>query len=452
METNFHDYFKSKIMVASKKNLSFILIGFYLLLLMLFFILNQKYNFFTSISLFLLPVVVILIFLYPEIGLNLMISEPALYFILPVLPIAEGFRRAAIVSFAFLIIIFAFSYSLYRNPQIINNLYYLIKEPIYLLLILLGVVLLISVLRLPFAFSEYGYVKFFSYLLLSLLPSFSLLFINQSEKLKRFIYFFIFFIFLFFLYVSFRIMLEGVENVLEHEAIPYRLGFSLSVITFGRWAGIGILSLFILFFAERNRLVKILSFLSIPLFLYLLLLSGTRGAIFSLLVCLFIFFFLKTKSLKEKIFFVSLFIFLFFIFYSLLPPMITERLTYLEDESALNRLEGLSLAFQKFWESPLLGTGLGSFPYYNYNLVYPHNIFAEFACETGFLGLIPFILYIFFCFKKAFKKLQEKNIISLFPAFLFVYMFIHSQFSSDIGNNFLLFFAGAFLALKGEER
>lgn len=436
-------------MIVSKRNLNFILVGFFIFLI-LFFILNQNYNFLTSFSLFLIPIAIFLIFLYPEIGLNLMITEPILYFLLPILPVAEGFRRAAVIIFVFLILILAFLYSIYKKPKIINNLSYLIKEPIYLLLILIGVVLFISVLRLPFAFSEYGYVKFFSYLLLSLLPSLGLLFINENKKLKRFIYFFIFFLSIFFIYVLFKILLEGLENVLENEIIPYRLGFSLSVVTFGRWAGIGILSLFLLFFIEKNRIIKIFSFVLIPLLLYLLLLSGTRGAIFALFVCLFIFFFLKIRNLKEKIIFLFLFILLFFIFYSLLPTILAERLTYFQDESSINRLEALSLAFKNFLDSPIFGKGLGSFPYYTYNFIYPHNIFAEFACETGFLGLIPFIIYIILCLKKIFKKFQEKSLISLFPVFLFIYTFVHSQFSFDIGNNFLLFFAGAFLTLKGE--
>ncbi|MEO0096944.1 MAG: O-antigen ligase family protein [candidate division WOR-3 bacterium] len=437
-------------MIASKKRVNLLFMGFFIFLLLLFFILNQKYNLLISFSLFLIPIAIVLIFFYPEIGLNLMITEPLLYFILPILPIAEGFKRAGIVIFVFLILILAFLYSIYKKPQIINNLSYLIKEPIYLLLILIGITLFISVLRLPFAFSEYGYVKFFSYLLLSLVPSFSLLLIKEDKKLKRFIYFLIFFLSIFFIYTLFRILSEGLENVLENEIIPYRLGFSLSVVTFGRWAGIGVFSLFLLFFTEKNRLVKILSFILIPLLLYLLLLSGTRGAILALFVCLFIFFFLKIKNLKEKIIFVLLFIFLFFIFYSLLPTMITERLTYFQDESSVNRLEAFSLAFKNFLDSPIIGKGLGSFPYYTYNFIYPHNIFTEFASETGFLGLIPFIIYILICFKKVFKKFQEKSLVSLFPAFLFIYTFIHSQFSFDIGNNFLLFFAGGFLALKGD--
>ncbi|MCX7836650.1 MAG: O-antigen ligase family protein [candidate division WOR-3 bacterium] len=438
-------------MIVEKRNLNLIFVGFFIFLLFLFFILNQKYNFLTSFSLFLIPIAIILIFFYPEIGLNLMISEPILYFILPLLPITEGLRRASLVIFLFLLLIFAFLYSIYKNPKIVNNLSYLIKEPIYLLLILIGISLFISVLRLPFALSEYGYVKFFSYLLLSLLPSFSLLFINENKKLERFIYFFILFLSIFFIYALFRILLEGLENVLENETIPYRLGFSLSVITFGRWAGIGVFSLFLLFFMGKNRLIKILSFILIPLLLYLLLLSGTRGAILALIVSLFIFFFLKIKNLKEKVVFIFFFILLFFIFYSFLPTMLAERLFYFQDESSINRLEAFSLAFKNFLDSPIFGKGLGSFPYYAYNFIYPHNIFAEFASETGFLGLIPFIIFLILCFKKVFKKLQEKSLFSLFSAFLFIYTFIHSQFSLDIGSNFLLFFAGALLALKGED-
>lgn len=439
-------------MVVKRNTLNFFLIIFFFFISFLFFFIAQKYHFQISLLIFLLPFFLLFIFFYPEIGLNFILNEPLLYFILPILPIAEGFRRASFTIFIFFLLLIAFIYRIVKNPKVINHFISQLKKPLFILLAIIGLSLFISVSRLPLAFSEYGYVKFFSFLLLAFLPSLALLFFSNEEKrLERFIFAFAFFTFFFFVYANFLIMKEGIENFLEKEAIPYRLGFSLSCVVFGRWAGIGVLLAFLLFITTPNKLVKVIAFLFLPVLLYLLLLSATRGAILALAITLFIFLFLRLKNFKEKIALILLFIFLFFIFYSLIPSIIRERLTYFEDESALNRLEFIGLAFQNFFSSPLLGKGLGTFPYYNYHALYPHNIFAEFACETGFLGLIPFLLFIFFAFKEMFKRLKVKEITSLFPAFLFLYLFVSSQFSFDIGNNFLLFFAGIFLSLKGEK-
>ena len=436
-------------MVVKRNTLNFFLVILFLFISFLFFFIAQKYNYQISLFAILLPFLLIFLFFYSEIGLNFILNEPLLYFILPILPIAEGFKRASLALFTFLILLIAFVYQLVKEPRIINHFISQLKKPLFILLVIIGITLFISVIRLPLAFSEYGYVKFFSFLLLAFLPCLALLFFGGDEKrLKRFIFSFALFIFLFFVYANFLIMKEGIENFLEKETIPYRLGFSLSCVVFGRWAGIGILLSLLLFITVRNKLVKIIVLLFLPILLYLLLLSATRGAILAVGITLFTFFFLKLKNFKEKLALIILFTFLFFIFYSFIPSIIKERLTYFEDESALNRLEFIGLAFQNFFSSPLLGKGLGTFPYYNYHALYPHNIFAEFACETGFFGLIPFLFFIIFAFKEMLKKLRAKEITSLFPAFLFLYLFIQSQFSFDIGNNYLLFFAGIFLSLK----
>ena len=85
------------------------------------------------------------------------------------------------------------------------------------------------------------------------------------------------------------------------------------------------------------------------------------------------------------------------------------------------RLQLDSLAVQKFVQSPIIGTGLGTSPLYhrdsssNYALTFQpiHNIYLLVLAETGVLGEIIFLILLFWAWKKA-GKYQSVLLVVLF--------------------------------------
>lgn len=206
-----------------------------------------------------------------------------------------------------------------------------------------------------------------------------------------------------------------------------------------------------LIFASKKLFVKYLSSQLFFLANILLLLSGSRGAIFSNIVaiCVLIIHYTRVcKHVKVKHLLLIVLILFgsmlgFFILSTLTPiiNLITFIYNYRILQSTIKNLylsgrERIYYSAIELWQKkPFFGSGLNSFEIMGYG-IYPHNIFLEILVETGILGFLIFcstILYFIFTTIKYRFNLHWPSIASVFLYFL------SSQVSGDIYDSRALF-------------
>jgi O-antigen ligase len=168
----------------------------------------------------------------------------------------------------------------------------------------------------------------------------------------------------------------------------------------------------------------------------LVLMSGSRGALFSLLCAAFVYFGTERMALLRR---VVLFLLLSCIcggvlFYSSLGQramaIFQERVLRqtLELRYASGRTDLGQVAYEMGKEHPVLGAGLASFPVYA-NAPYAHNIILETFSETGTVGVVllclPFLVFAGFLLKR-WRQVDRTTFCAFIAALL------HAQFSGDL--------------------
>lgn len=118
------------------------------------------------------------------------------------------------------------------------------------------------------------------------------------------------------------------------------------------------------------------------------------------------------------------------------------------DDGINTRAELITTAIKSFQAHPIFGEGLGGFSRY-FPQYYPHNVFAELACETGLVGL-SLLLAVLLRAARAFSR--EHTMLVL----LFVQGFGYALFSGGLPSNpeyFLMYavLTGSFLAAANSE-
>lgn len=119
--------------------------------------------------------------------------------------------------------------------------------------------------------------------------------------------------------------------------------------------------------------------------------------------------------------------------WSWIPQVSRDRLLHsnLEATSISARLELYRLATNAFLDNPLFGVGFGAFQERTgAAFVYPHNIFAEVAAETGLAGLVGLLILLISVFKTFQSKLPTCESVTL--VMLLVLYLTKSLFSSDL--------------------
>ena len=188
---------------------------------------------------------------------------------------------------------------------------------------------------------------------------------------------------------------------------------------FGAWLCI-ILPLCLIFLLEKNKhnLRKFLLFLLCLSFVYMIVLTSSRGAILSIFITIFLF----TKSIRDKLFILSSLFSLpiFFkviadlslnsksIIFNFLPYELIKKvfLINFSDLDHFPRIEIWIKSLELIKSNPIVGYGAGSFKilYDNLNgafgeIQHSHNIFLEIAINHGLpSSLIIFSLIIFITF------------------------------------------------------
>ena len=177
------------------------------------------------------------------------------------------------------------------------------------------------------------------------------------------------------------------------------------------------------------------------------LISGGRGAfVFIIFITIYIVWSLKSKFKKHNLsFFVillsvgAIFILLasfFDIWNSTGLQRVTENLYHDEEREIL-----FKRAKEAFWESPIIGQGLGSV-WYTVGY-YSHNILMDMLAETGIIGTAFFAYVLIKTFFILYRKTSQNNIFVLF-SLIFLGALVKNAFSGYYLGAYKLFMMCSF--------
>jgi|26BtaG_2_1085354.scaffolds.fasta_scaffold03053_6 O-antigen ligase len=200
-------------------------------------------------------------------------------------------------------------------------------------------------------------------------------------------------------------------------------------------------------FAQSRRLSKPMAVLAISTSLFLIISSGSRGAIISILVALLYLFLKNVRNNFKAIVSISVLLTtILVVFYDKIIELpLYSRLLAVPSALGLNlggnnieaefanatddtRIDIASTAFGAFLSSPIFGNGINTFSYFS-EFVYTHNSYLEILFSQGLFGIIlygSFILYSLMDRSKNEKVFFKKLVRS--KKFVIIY-FIFAGFS-----------------------
>jgi O-antigen ligase len=221
-------------------------------------------------------------------------------------------------------------------------------------------------------------------------------------------------------------------------AITDRLNgnIAISTITFGN-IGVTLFCLAIHVFSI-NRLFRILSAFAITLSIFTVIISGSRGPILALFICIITAILFRNIQKRFSFIFPLFILGLFVILSSYIISLIGlfssasagRILLTLTDGDSGGRDGYFPVAIDQFLKSPLLGgsfvldDGVGKGDY-------PHNIFLEGLMTFGIFGGIILFVFSYLGFKLSFKLLYLNN-KNKWLAFLFFQFFLYSCLSGAL--------------------
>jgi O-antigen ligase len=316
------------------------------------------------------------------------------------------------------------------------------KNYLFLFLIFFIMLFALNIIIVGVTNGAYSEAKIKGFLLYSVGTSFYIIAIVNKQNLiwaKKFLWY----LCLFFLIISSYNYLK--YNILyTSEVMKLSIGYISASFIFG--------AIFLYVFFEKLMFQGEKTYLFLlPILLFFMLLSGSRGPLASLLMTLSMYFFM-TFNKKNIIFAVLILVFaIFFININ----------TYFSIDSLVNRFPGFariyystteyyesgmqtkyissgreyfySKAIKEFYSRPIFGVGIGTDEIPG---SYAHNSFLEIASQLGFFALFIFTLIIGIWVFQFYRS--EKKRISKFRIFkyLFLYFLFHSLFSGSIFFNY----------------
>lgn len=200
---------------------------------------------------------------------------------------------------------------------------------------------------------------------------------------------------------------------------------------------IGVISLLPLFLDKYSKIKKLLSLLTFPIILILIILTGSRTSFLAVLLTVFIVYFFIYKNFNfGKLFIFFLFSFFFFYVWDFLveniPFMYRFSInTATETGGFENRFYSISLLFKNVIPEHLLfGIGLGgentlvALHKYGYNLKPAHNIIIDTITQIGLVGFLLYFILFFKIIKKLVKCIKI-NYIMYMPVLIIIAAFLN---------------------------
>ena len=190
-------------------------------------------------------------------------------------------------------------------------------------------------------------------------------------------------------------------------------------------------------FMKKNKFLRIVSFVLLYSSFLTILLLLSRAAIlalvFVLLALIFLFIFNLNKVYIKNFSGILICIFLSFISYQFIndknpTDLITDRFSTVtdpgSDDSVKERVNFYSTAVMSIQKNPLLGIGVGNWKIisikYSKDIIkeyrvpyFVHNDFLQVMAETGILGGLLFVFFIFYPFYMTLKKIFHEKIFTL---------------------------------------
>lgn len=220
--------------------------------------------------------------------------------------------------------------------------------------------------------------------------------------------------------------------------------------TLGLVMCIGLYSVLILNY--KKNLSNKISFVSMTLYIYIIILSGSRKSLFvaiSIFLCFMVNYFFK-KERNKKIELLKKVLLIFGIIFIIIFVG-SHLVNYYQSTSSFERMSNLNMnnsrfllykeAFELWKINPLFGIGFNQYAILSSFKYYSHSTYAEILSCTGLLGFIIFfipIIRLFFNLMKDSLKKKNKNrnyyrillLILIFELFLgigqiFIYEFYH---------------------------
>lgn len=323
----------------------------------------------------------------------------------------------------------------------------------------LAIILFISIFLLNLIllnFNEYTMDYYFQFFVSqSLLAFLAGVFMQQSEKYDAFFRSFD----IFNVFLTIMIFFNFLQVMGSYFVFTYFAGANRLLIGYT----LGTIALYNVF-RVLNCKLQIWRLILLFVQLYLLIATGTRGALidFLFLVVLMVIFKYKIKS--------SVIFLLILLLLLILPNFLGNGVNSLANE-VVGGLERITKTFnfsnpnepiinwemvgerQQMYlkaidlikERPILGYGIGGFEKNSNFGGYPHNMFLEIMVSFGFVGLIVFLILFFFFLKKGLIILYN-NQLNSFLVYLILYKIIGLQFSGSFIVEYQLWFLiGAFL-------
>jgi O-antigen ligase len=303
--------------------------------------------------------------------------------------------------------------------------------------------------------SKSAYMKIAYAPLLVIVPYFGIRFLSSEKRIKKF--------FDYCVLLAATLIIPSLYELLFNPTLAKAGGFSLYLmkdgganhILFGITFAILLLIVFVKAYEKKENKFKCLIFI-IPS-TYLLLRSGSRGALLSLIVtAIFYFLFITTIGLRRKIFAIVGFILLIAVAYKFMPESTIEsyKTTFeykhmsAKASSVLQRMIFWEQAANDFKKNPILGVGIGNSVG---GIGMPHNILLEVSAELGAVGLFVFLSMCYLTAKKAitFLKIEERQDLRLLmklSLLLFIYNLVEAMFSGYITNQTHMFMSMALIA------
>lgn len=190
-------------------------------------------------------------------------------------------------------------------------------------------------------------------------------------------------------------------------------------------------------FHKSSKLKLLSNIYNVIIGLFIMIISASRGPLLALVITMLFLLFLKIEF--KKIGFASIVIFLFGIIAYKIFPDSFQRLTELSSQSH-NINERMFMWEKSFGvmdiKSLFVGLGYQKFGEF-FNLEYPHNIVIELITVKGFPVFLIFLTILIYTLICAVMVILKSNYI--FIPSLFIYFFITSLFSHDLGTNSILF-------------
>lgn len=204
--------------------------------------------------------------------------------------------------------------------------------------------------------------------------------------------------------------------------------------------------------AEDGRRARIYHFTLVPIFAYLILVSGSRGVVISLFAALFFYVLFQVQRMKTALYVVVILALVLGAAWQFVPGVTATfyRTTFQYQPDSLGtayqRLYAWREATHNFLESPLWGIGFGNFRFWTgqATLVYPHNIIFEIAAELGLIGLSVFAMMMaatFMVCLKHIKRAKDSTLVRELRIVLVLFLFslVEAMFSGALTTQLYLF-------------